>query len=104
MTVSFEIARADSDDRPPFSDGCEGCLKAGIDFDGTVVPYATVTYGDGLVAFYHHARCGSQWFTSWSAQYAHSWKRIGPDGFELPSQRASRRAPRPLPREIGPAA
>ncbi len=78
MVYSFEIAREDAHERPPFCDGCETCqLKKGNDFDGVVVPYATVTYGTGLMAFYSHARCGATWFTSWSAQYSHTWVKVG---------------------------
>jgi hypothetical protein len=74
MTISFEIPREHIDKWPPFSDGCETCLGAG--FDGTVVPHATVTYGDSLMAFYHHGRCGKQWYTSFLAQWDHTWQRV----------------------------
>ena len=74
MTVSFEIDRQHSNTFPPFVDGCEHCLPSG--WHGVVVPFATVTNGDSLTAFYHHGRCGNQWFTSWSARYAHTWQRV----------------------------
>ncbi|MER7166994.1 hypothetical protein ABT336_13130 [Micromonospora sp. NPDC000207] len=76
MTVSFEISGEHRDKWPPFADGCEVCLRSG--FTGTVVPHATVTQGDTLMAFYHHARCGRRWFTSWGAAWDWTWQRIGP--------------------------
>lgn len=71
MTVSFEISGPDRADAPPFSDGCPRCV-----FDGTVIPHATLTQGDTLVAFYHHGRCGHEWYTSWSARWSHTWERV----------------------------
>ena len=87
MTVSYEISDEYRDDWPPFSDGCERCI--GTDWRGTVVPFATVTNGDSLTAFYHHGRCGYQWFTSWGAQYSHTWLRVmsGERGRALPGGR-----------------
>lgn len=71
MTISFEIAREHMGDWPPFSDGCPHCV-----FDGTVVPFATITSGDSLTAFYHHGRCGHRWSTNWGAQWSHTWQRV----------------------------
>lgn len=71
MTISFEIPGAARFEAPPFSDGCEKCC-----FDGAVIPHATFTHGDTLVALYHHGRCGHEWFTSWSARYSHTWERV----------------------------
>lgn len=95
MTFSFEIAHEHMEKWPPFSDGCETCLPAG--FDGTVVPHATVTQGDTLMAFYHHARCGRRWFTSWSASWDWTWQRVGPGGTPVVEGRNGLRA-LPAPR------
>lgn len=76
MPISFEISGPDRVDAPPFSDGCPRCR-----FDGAVIPFATFTEGDTLIAFYDHGRCGHQWHTSFGAKYAHNWERvIGTDG------------------------
>ena len=74
MPISFEIHGPDRHTAPPFSDGCECC------FDGAVIPYATFTQGETLMAFYHHGRCGREWYTSWSAQYSHTWQRVTGSG------------------------
>lgn len=73
MTISFEISNKHVSDYPPFSDGCPRCA-----FPGTVVPLATITSGDSLIAFYKHGRCGNQWSTSWGAQWTDTWVRVGP--------------------------
>lgn len=70
MPISFEIAGEHRDKYPPFSDGCPKCV-----FDGTLVPHATITNGNSLIAFYHHGRCGHEWSTSWGAQWDHTWVR-----------------------------
>lgn len=75
MTTSFEIDRKNADEFPPFVDGCETCLPTG--WNGGVVPFATVTNGDSLTAFYHHLRCGKKWFTSFGARWSHTWVRVG---------------------------
>lgn len=99
MNVSFEIARDHSDKWPPFTDGCETCLPNG--FDGTVVPHATITQGDALVAFYHHGRCGRRWFTSWSAAWDWTWQRVGDGSAQPPlTGRGALRA-LPSPRQAG---
>lgn len=95
MTFSFEIAREHMDKWPPFADGCETCLPLG--FDGTVVPHATITQGDSLMAFYHHARCGRRWFTSWSAAWDWTWQRVGTGGTPVVEGRNGLRA-LPAPR------
>lgn len=74
MTVSYEIDRQHDDKFPPFVDGCETCLPTG--WHGVVVPFATITNGDSLTAFYHHARCGAKWFTSFGAQWDYTWVRV----------------------------
>lgn len=71
MPISFEISGPDRRDAPPFSDGCPKCR-----FDGAVIPFATLTDGDTLRAYYEHGRCGNQWTTAWQAQYAHTWQRV----------------------------
>jgi hypothetical protein len=73
MPISFEITGPARREAPPFSDGCPKCV-----FDGVVIPYATFTavHNDSLMAFYHHGRCGHEWYTSWSAQYSHTWQRV----------------------------
>lgn len=87
MTISFEISSEHVDKYPPFVDGCPSCRFAGV-----VVPFATLVQGDQLNAFYAHGRCGHEWRTAWSAQWDHSWVRVGPEPRrELPS------APRTLP-------
>lgn len=91
MTVSFEISQEHMDTRPPFTDACERCL----DFRGSVVPYATMTQGDTLTAFYHHGRCGYEWFTNWGAQWDHTWQRIGPTGARIINHRSL-----PAPRQL----
>ena len=75
MTVSFEISSDHVDEWPPFTDGCPKCV-----FAGTVVPYATLTDGDQLLAKYHHGRCGHEWVTAWGARWSSNWVRVtGPD-------------------------
>jgi hypothetical protein len=75
MPISFELAGPDRRDAPPFSDGCPKCR-----FDGAVIPFATFTEGDTLLAFYEHGRCGHQWQTSFTAKYAPNWERVIGDG------------------------
>ena len=72
MTISYEISRDDFTEWPPFTDGCPKCIA----WHGAVVPYATFTQGDTLMAFYHHGRCGHEWFTAWGARYSNSWQRV----------------------------
>ncbi len=69
MHYSFEIDSNDSSIVPPFADGCPAC----IDWYGAVVPYATSTEGDKLVAFYRHRRCGHQWSCRWEARWHEAW-------------------------------
>ena len=71
MPISFEIAGPERYNAPPFSDACEHC-----NFDCAVIPFATITHGDTLIAFYSHGRCGHEWHTSWSAQYSQTWQRV----------------------------
>lgn len=69
MTYSFEISRDNIDAWPPFTDACPACT----DWNGAVVPYATTTEGETLIAFYRHRRCGHQWSCHWSARWHHAW-------------------------------
>jgi DNA-directed RNA polymerase subunit M/transcription elongation factor TFIIS len=69
VTYSFEIDRENSQDAPPFADGCPVCT----DWYGALVPYATTTEDEILVAFYRHRRCGHQWSCRWRAQWDESW-------------------------------
>jgi len=65
VTYSFEIAAKDRPTAPPFSDKCQTYK----DWSGVVVPYATTTEGDALIALYRHRRCGHQWSCHWLARW-----------------------------------
>lgn len=68
-TFSFVLLGRDRRHAPPFSDGCPRCV-----FDGAVIPYATRTEGDNLIAFYRHRACGHQWSCQWNARYSSMWR------------------------------
>ena len=73
MTISFELAAEYRQQAPPFSESCPNCAAGGV-----VIPHATMTDGDQLLAKYTHGRCGHDWVTSWNARWDDTWQRLGP--------------------------
>lgn len=68
-TYSFEVDTERPEAAPPFTDRCPRCRPS-----VRVIPYATTTEGENLIAYYRHRRCGHQWTSQWAARWSDAWR------------------------------